>query len=59
MTTHLNQEEFILSYYGEPELGADRREHLAQCQACVGELAALAAVLNRVTPKSVSDSRAG
>lgn len=53
--SHLSQEEFILSYYGEPELGADRRDHLAQCQACVAELASLAAVLDRVTPVEVPE----
>ncbi len=52
---HLTQEEFVLSYYGEPELGADRREHLAQCQACASELAALAAVLDQVTPVDVPE----
>ena len=53
--SHLSQEEFILSYYGEPELGAGRREHLAQCQACIAELASLAAVLDRVTPVDVPE----
>ena len=55
MTTHLTQEEFVLTYYGEPELGADRREHLAQCQTCIAELAGLAAVLDRVTPVEVPE----
>ena len=55
MNTHLNQEEFVLSYYGEPELGTDRREHLAQCQPCIAELAALAAILDRVTPVEVPE----
>jgi len=50
MTTHLDQEEFILSYYGEPQLGAERRGHLERCQECIAELTALAAVLDRVTP---------
>jgi hypothetical protein len=53
--SHLSQEEFVLHYYGEPELGADRREHLAGCQACVAELASLAAVLDRVTPVEVPE----
>ncbi len=53
MNQHLSQEEFVLSYYGEPELGADRRDHLAQCQECIAELAALASVLDRVTPVEV------
>lgn len=55
MSHHFSQEEFILHYYGEPELGADRSEHLAQCQACAGELAALAAVLEQVTPVDVPE----
>jgi hypothetical protein len=52
---HLDQEELILSYYTEPELGAGRREHLAQCPECTAELAALAAVLDRVTPVEVPE----
>ena len=55
MNPHLTQEEFVLSYYGEPDLGSARREHLAQCQECIGELAALAAVLDRVTPVEVPE----
>jgi hypothetical protein len=58
--SHLSQEEFVLSYYqkrteSEPDLGADRREHLAQCQTCIAELAGLAAVLDRVTPVEVPE----
>ncbi|HEX8409437.1 MAG TPA: hypothetical protein VF883_11265 [Thermoanaerobaculia bacterium] len=53
--SHLSQEEFVLSYYGEPELGADSRQHLASCDACVAELAALAAVLDKVTPLEVPE----
>jgi len=53
--SHLSQEEFVLSYYGEPGLGADRHEHLAQCQACIAELAGLAIVLDRVTPVDVPE----
>jgi len=53
--SHLTQEEFVLSYYSEPELGADRSEHLAHCEACIAELAGLASVLDRVTPVEVPD----
>lgn len=53
--SHLSQEELVLHYYGEPELGTDRREHLAQCPACVAELTTLAAVLDRVTPVEVPE----
>lgn len=52
---HLSQEEFVLSYYGEPELGAARRQHLQACPACREELTALAAVLDRVTPLDVPE----
>jgi hypothetical protein len=52
---HLSQEEFVLSYYGEPELGADRSAHLDACEACRGELTALAAVLDQVTPIEVPE----
>lgn len=55
MSQHFSQEEFILHYYGEPELGAERREHLAQCQTCIAELAGLAAVLDQVTPVAVPE----
>ncbi len=53
--SHLSQEEFVLHYYGEPELGADRREHLAHCQTCIAELTTLAAVLDRVAPVEVPE----
>jgi hypothetical protein len=55
MSQHFSQEEFILHYYGEPELGAGRREHLAQCQTCIAELAGLATVLDQVTPVEVPE----
>jgi hypothetical protein len=55
MNQHLSQEEFVLSYYGEPELGDDRREHLAHCESCIAELAGLASVLDRVTPVEVPE----
>lgn len=47
---HLNQDELVLSYYADPALGTDRREHLAQCDDCSGALATLALFLDRVTP---------
>jgi hypothetical protein len=53
--SHLNHDEFVLSYYAEPGLGTDRAEHLATCEACRGELARLAAVLDRVTPAEVPE----
>lgn len=52
---HLTHEEFVLSYYGEPGLGDDRPAHLDTCEACRHELAALAAVLDRVTPLEVPE----
>lgn len=55
MSQHFSQEEFVLHYYGEPELGADRREHLAQCQTCIAELAGLATVLDQVNPVEVPE----
>jgi hypothetical protein len=56
---HLSHDEFVLSYYGEPSLGDDRRAHLGACDACRGELASLAAVLDRVTPAEVPEPAAG
>jgi hypothetical protein len=55
LTPHLTHDEFVLTYYGEPDLGAGSREHLAQCQQCIAELAALASVLDRVTPVDVPE----
>ena len=52
---HLSQEEFVLSYYGEPELGADRRAHLDACEECRRERTSLAAVLDQVTPLEVPE----
>jgi len=52
---HLSHDEFVLTYYGEPSLGDDRRAHLDACDFCRGELAALAAVLDRVTPLDVPE----
>jgi hypothetical protein len=56
--THLNHDEFVLTYYGEPSLGEDRRAHLASCEACRSELTSLAAVLDRVTPAEVPEPAA-
>ncbi|HVE72104.1 MAG TPA: hypothetical protein VNI54_12110 [Thermoanaerobaculia bacterium] len=52
---HLTHDEFVLTYYGEPSLGGDRRGHLDACESCRGELASLAAVLDRVTPVEVPE----
>lgn len=57
--SHLSQEEFILSYYGEPELAEARRQHLASCDACSAELASLATVLDKVTPVDVPEPGPG
>jgi hypothetical protein len=54
MNQHLTQEELILSYYGESALG-ERAGHLDACDVCRGELARLAAVLDRVTPIDVPE----
>jgi len=53
--SHLSHEEFVLSYYGEPSLGDDRRAHLASCEQCGNELSQLAAVLDRVTPIDIPE----
>lgn len=52
---HLSHEDFVLSYYGEPGLGEDRRVHLEHCQQCRDELVSLASVLDRVTPVEVPE----
>jgi hypothetical protein len=48
--THLNQDDLVLSYYADPALGSDRREHLEQCADCRAALGTLAVFLDRVTP---------
>lgn len=48
MTTHFTNDELVLAYYGEPELG-ERSEHLAKCESCRRELKTLAGVLDQVT----------
>ena len=53
--SHFSHDEFVLSYYGEPGLNADRAEHLQQCEECRAELAQLASVLDRVTPVEVPE----
>ena len=59
MSTHFTHDEFVLSYYGEPELGAGRRAHLERCEDCLAELGKLAAVLDNVTPFEVPEPDAG
>jgi hypothetical protein len=48
--THLNQDDLVLSYYADPALGSDRREHLERCADCRAALGTLAVFLDRVTP---------
>jgi len=55
---HLNQDEFILAYYGEPAPDANR-DHLASCADCSAELARLAAVLDRVEAGETPEPDAG
>ncbi|MEO8382741.1 MAG: hypothetical protein ABI779_23990 [Acidobacteriota bacterium] len=52
---HLSPDELVLSYYGEPGLGAGRAEHLQQCDVCRDELASLSVFLDRVTPAEVEE----
>jgi hypothetical protein len=52
---HLTHEDFVLSYYGEPDLGDERRAHLESCAQCASELASLSAVLDRVPPTDVPE----
>lgn len=56
---HLSHDEFVLSYYGEPDPGTDRRAHLESCDACRTELASLSVFLDRVTPAQVEEPAAG
>lgn len=55
---HLTHDELVLSYYGEPDLGA-RRDHLAACDECKAELARMALVLDQVTPFEVPEPDSG
>lgn len=52
---HLTHEDFVLTYYGEPDLGEERRAHLASCAQCSAELQSLAAILDQVTPAEVPE----
>lgn len=56
---HFTHDEFVLSYYGEPGLGDDRRAHLDACDSCRGELTALAAMLDRVSPVELPEPEEG
>ncbi|HKR65356.1 MAG TPA: hypothetical protein VJZ00_16610 [Thermoanaerobaculia bacterium] len=51
---HLTHDELVLSYYGEPDLGA-RRDHLDACDECRAELGRLAQVLDQVTPFEIPE----
>jgi hypothetical protein len=53
-TQHLSQDDFVLAYYAEPGIDA-QREHLAACDACRGELERLAQVLDQVMPSEVPE----
>jgi hypothetical protein len=53
-TQHLSQDDFVLAYYAEPGIDA-QREHLAACDACRAELERLAQVLDRVMPAEVPE----
>lgn len=54
MSTHFTNDEFILAYYEEPELGT-RRAHLETCATCASELTKLASVLDQVTQGEVPE----
>lgn len=53
MSTHLTQEEIILTYYGEHD-----RVHVEQCAECRDELARISRVLDSVTPPDVPEPEA-
>lgn len=54
MNHHLTHDELVLTYYGEPDLGA-RRDHLDGCDECRAELGRLARVLDQVTPFEIPE----
>jgi hypothetical protein len=54
---HLDQDEFVLAYYDEPGIAA-QREHLAACGECRAELGRLASVLDKVMPGAVPEPAA-
>jgi len=43
---HLSEEDLVLRYYGEPQSGGGVEEHLASCEACRTNLAAMTRVLD-------------
>lgn len=54
---HLNHDDLVLHYYGETPAGERRRvgDHLAACDACTGEYAALRATLALVDEAPVEE----
>lgn len=56
--THLNQDELVLFYYDESDLGGDR-SHLDKCAECQAELTRLARVLDQVTPVDIPEPDEG
>jgi hypothetical protein len=53
-STHFTHDDFVLAYYGEPDID-DRRAHLDACAECRAELTRLASVLDQVTPAEVPE----
>ena len=53
--THLNEEQFVLYYYGEAPDAPAIQQHLAECAGCRGEYQAVQLVLNTVDSAPVPD----
>jgi len=56
--THVSQDELVLFYYDESDLGGNRA-HLDQCVECQAELTRLAGVLDQVTPLDIPEPDEG
>jgi hypothetical protein len=55
MTSHINDEQLVLFYYGESSEAAGIESHMAECEACRSEFRALQLVLNTVDSAPVPE----
>ena len=52
---HLQEEQLVLFYYGEPQDSVEIEQHLAECEACRAEFRTLQRVLNTVDSMPVPE----
>jgi hypothetical protein len=59
MTTHLNEEQLTVYFFGDADDADAIREHLAACEACAAEFAAIERTLAAVSAAPVPERDAG